>query len=129
MSANPPACLPTRIAGRRVRLAGSARPVAPEQAVHPRVGHVTVDDAVLAQCPLEDEAKLLQHTGRCHVARISLGLNPVEVEGLESPLVLSVTDLADVAVIDVADDLGVKRPRPLAAGGALVVLVTACSAW
>jgi NAD(P)-dependent dehydrogenase (short-subunit alcohol dehydrogenase family) len=42
---------------------------------------------------------------------------------------LSVVDLADDGVIGVADDLGVRGPRPLVADGALVVSVTGCSAW
>ena len=45
------------------------------------------------------------------------------------PRVLSVVDLADDAVIGVADDLGVRGPRPLVADGALVVWVMGCSAW
>jgi hypothetical protein len=43
--------------------------------------------------------------------------------------VLSVVDLADDAFIGVADDWGVRRPRPGVVGGALVGLVTGCSAW
>jgi len=42
--------------------------------------------------------------------------------------VLTVVDLADEAVIDVADDPGVRRPRPLVADRALVGSVTGCSA-
>jgi hypothetical protein len=42
---------------------------------------------------------------------------------------LSVVDLADDDVIGVAEDAGVRGPRPLVAGGALVVSVTGCSAW
>ena len=45
------------------------------------------------------------------------------VEGL-----LPVADLADDAVIGVADDLGAGRPRPLVADGAVVVPVMGCSA-
>jgi hypothetical protein len=41
---------------------------------------------------------------------------------------LSGVDLADCAVVGVADDLGVRRPRPLVADGALVGSVTGCSA-
>jgi hypothetical protein len=41
---------------------------------------------------------------------------------------LSVIDLADDAVIVVADDRGVRGPRPLDADGALVGSVTGCSA-
>jgi transposase len=44
-------------------------------------------------------------------------------------VVLTVADLADDAVIRVADERGVERPRPLVAGGALVGLVPGCSAW
>jgi len=44
-------------------------------------------------------------------------------------VLLSVVDLADDAVIGVADDLGVRGPRPLVADGALVVWVMGCSAW
>lgn len=43
--------------------------------------------------------------------------------------VLSVVDLADDGVIGVAGDLGVRRPRPQSADGALVGSVTGCSAW
>jgi len=43
-------------------------------------------------------------------------------------LLLTVVDLADEAVIDVADDPGVRRPRPLVADRALVGSVTGCSA-
>lgn len=42
---------------------------------------------------------------------------------------LSVVDLADDGVIEVAGDRGVRMPRPLVAGGALVGSVTVCSAW
>jgi hypothetical protein len=42
---------------------------------------------------------------------------------------LSVIDFADDAVIVVADDWGVRRPRPRVAGGALVGWVAGCSAW
>jgi hypothetical protein len=42
---------------------------------------------------------------------------------------LSAVDLVDDAVIGVADDLGVERPRPLGADGAVVVLVMGCPAW
>jgi hypothetical protein len=43
--------------------------------------------------------------------------------------VLSVVDLADDAFIGVADDWGVRKPRPVVVGGALVGSVTGCSAW
>jgi hypothetical protein len=42
---------------------------------------------------------------------------------------LSVVDLADDAVVLDADDGGVRWPRPLAAGGALVGVVAGWSAW
>ena len=42
---------------------------------------------------------------------------------------LSVVDSADDGVIDGADDRGVRRPRRLVAGGALVGGVAGCSAW
>jgi hypothetical protein len=42
---------------------------------------------------------------------------------------LTVADLADDAVVRVADDGGVERPRLLVAGGALVGLLPGCSAW
>lgn len=45
------------------------------------------------------------------------------------PPLLSVVDLADDVVFGVADDAGVRGPRPLVADGALVVSVTGCSAW
>jgi len=41
--------------------------------------------------------------------------------------VLSVVDLADDGVIGVAEGSGVRRPRPLVAGGAVVGSVTGCS--
>jgi hypothetical protein len=41
--------------------------------------------------------------------------------------VLSVVDLADDAFIGVADEQGVRRPRPGVVGGALVGSVTECS--
>jgi hypothetical protein len=43
--------------------------------------------------------------------------------------VLSVVDLADVAVVWGADVLGVPGPRSLVAGGALVVVLPGWSAW
>jgi hypothetical protein len=43
--------------------------------------------------------------------------------------VLSVVDLAEHGVIGFADGLGVRRPRPLVADGALVGSVTGCSAF
>jgi hypothetical protein len=42
---------------------------------------------------------------------------------------LSVIDIAEDAVMGVADEWGVKRPRPRVAGGALVGGVRGCSAW
>jgi hypothetical protein len=42
---------------------------------------------------------------------------------------LSVVDLAEHGVIGFADGLGVRRPRPLVADGALVGSVTGCSAF
>jgi hypothetical protein len=42
---------------------------------------------------------------------------------------LAVADLADDGVIGVAEDLGVRRPRPLVADGALLDSVTGCSAF
>jgi transposase len=44
-------------------------------------------------------------------------------------LVLPVADLADDAVVQVADERGVGRPRPQPADGALVGLVPGCSVW
>jgi len=44
-------------------------------------------------------------------------------------LVLTVADLADDAVVRDADEVGVGRPRPLDADGALVGLVAVSSAW
>ena len=43
--------------------------------------------------------------------------------------VLTVVDLADGAVVRVADERGVEGPRPLVADGAVVGLVPGCSAW
>jgi hypothetical protein len=40
---------------------------------------------------------------------------------------LSVVDLADDAVVVVAEDRGVRRPRPVVVGGALVGSVTGWS--
>jgi hypothetical protein len=42
---------------------------------------------------------------------------------------LTVVDLADDAVIGVADEWGVRRPRPGVVGGAVVGSVPWCSAW
>jgi hypothetical protein len=42
--------------------------------------------------------------------------------------VLPVVDLADEAIIEIADEGGVERPRPLVADGALVGFVPGCSA-
>jgi hypothetical protein len=42
---------------------------------------------------------------------------------------LTVADLADDAVVQVADDGGAEGPRPLVADGALVGSVPGCSAW
>jgi hypothetical protein len=48
---------------------------------------------------------------------------------VEANKVLSVVDLVDDAFIGVADDWGVRKPRPVVVGGALVGSVTGCSAW
>jgi hypothetical protein len=40
---------------------------------------------------------------------------------------LSVVDFADDVFIGVADEWGVRRPRPVVVGGALVGSVTGCS--
>ena len=45
------------------------------------------------------------------------------------PALLTVSDLADDAVVQIADERGAERPRPLVAGGALAGLVPGCSAW
>ncbi len=45
------------------------------------------------------------------------------------PPLLSVVVLADDAFIGGADDWGVRKPRPVVVGGALVGSVTGCSAW
>jgi hypothetical protein len=42
---------------------------------------------------------------------------------------LSVVDFADDAFIGVADDWGVRKPRPVVVGGALVGSVMGCSVW
>jgi hypothetical protein len=42
---------------------------------------------------------------------------------------LSVVDLADDGVIDIAGERGVRTPRALVAGGALVGWVRGCSVW
>jgi hypothetical protein len=42
---------------------------------------------------------------------------------------LAAADVADDAVIQIADEGGAGRPRPLVAGGALVGLVPGCSVW
>jgi hypothetical protein len=59
------------------------------------------------------------------------GTTPVVTSvGLRSDaLLLSVVDLADDVFIGVADDWGVRKPRPVVVGGALVGSVTGCSAW
>jgi hypothetical protein len=42
---------------------------------------------------------------------------------------LPVADLADDGVVQVADERGAERPRPMVAGGALAGLVAGCSVW
>jgi hypothetical protein len=44
-------------------------------------------------------------------------------------VVLSVVDLADDGVIDVAGERGVRTPRAVVVGGALVGWVRGCSVW
>jgi hypothetical protein len=55
----------------------------------------------------------------------AVGNNPLSA----SNTLLSVVDLAEHGVIGFADGLGVRRPRPLVADGALVGSVTGCSAF
>jgi hypothetical protein len=45
------------------------------------------------------------------------------------PVMLAVVDLADGAVVRVADEYGVEGPRPLVADGVVVGFVPGCSAW
>jgi hypothetical protein len=42
---------------------------------------------------------------------------------------LTVADLADDGVFQIADERRVERPRPLVADGAVVGLLPGCSAW
>jgi hypothetical protein len=50
-------------------------------------------------------------------------------EPLRVPRLLSVVDFADDAFIGVVDDWGVRKPRPVVVGGALVGSVMGCSVW
>jgi hypothetical protein len=61
--------------------------------------------------------------------RLEVGDGFVDLFGDRPGQVLSVVDLADDGVIGVGEDAGMRGPRPLGAGGAVVVSVTGCSAW
>ena len=56
---------------------GRRPPLPPDQPVDPRVRDLAVHDAVFPQRPFTHEAELLQHAGRCHVARIGLSLDAI----------------------------------------------------
>src|SRR5258708_31285850 len=60
-------------------------PFPPDQPVHPRVRYFAVHDAVFPQRPFTHEPDLLQDAGRCRVARISLGLDSIQVQRVECP--------------------------------------------
>src|SRR3954464_4915359 len=59
---------------------GRRSPLPPDQAEHPRVGHLAVHDAVLPQRPLAHEPELLEHVGGRHVPGVGLGLDPIQVQ-------------------------------------------------
>lgn len=51
---------------------------------------------------------------------------PEEIVGQQ---LLSVVDFVHEVFIGVVDDWGVRKPRPVVVGGALVGLVMGCSVW
>src|SRR5512138_3979963 len=67
-------------------LLGRRLPFPPEKPVHPRIRYLAIHDAIFAQRALSDKAELFQHTARRVVARVCLGLNAVQVQGVQSPL-------------------------------------------
>src|SRR5215475_176329 len=77
---------------------GRRAPLPPEQPEHPRVRYLTVHDAVFSQRPFTHESELLQDAGGCHVARIGLGLDSIQVERVECPLQQSARAFRRVAV-------------------------------
>ena len=80
-----------------VRLGGRP-PLPPDQAVHPRVRHLAVHDAVSPQRPLTHEPELLEDARRCRVARVGLGVDSIQVQRIECPLVQGARGLRRVAV-------------------------------
>ena len=73
-------------------------PLPPDQPVHPRVRHLAVHDAVFPQRPFTHESELLQDASRCHVARIGLGLDAIQVQRVECPLQQGARGLRRVTV-------------------------------
>ncbi len=85
-------------ANARASSSGRRVPLAAEEAEDPGVGDVAVDGAVLAEGAFAYEAELLQDPGGRHVACVGLGLDAVQVQGVERPPQDGVRGLRGVAV-------------------------------